>query len=756
MTFYFSSFLIFFILFGNSLSQQFPSNFTDIPEQLNALTSIFDTLGGIGWIRSDNWNSSTSICTWYGVSCVFLDGNQLGDPSQYSNSSIQFTSSVISINLSHNNLVGTLNIDFTSFPLIALIDFSFNSLNGFQVELGNQNNRSFESLKLNGNPLEGNVPDLFSNLPNLKTLDISHTNLSGSLPNSLFGLNSLLSLNVSFTKLSVTLASFSSLSNLVELAASNCGITGQMTRLSQTLSVIQLQNNSITGSVDPSLFNSTSITYIDLSGNSMDGNLPDTFQVGNQLRKLFLYGNRFSGSFPGTLSTSVFLTHLDLCNNRFSGLFPDLSNSHDLVDLALSNNQFDDQFPKISSNLNLQNLRLNNNSFHGGIPDIFEFSSNLTEVLIQDNQFGGSFPSSLVGKLPTTILNCSHNNFVGAFPTTLGSSSVLTKLDLSNNGFNGTIPVPQSGLLTTFYFHDNFFSGRIPLAFSNLLNLTFIDGSRNSLTGLDVTNMWPKLTVCDLSSNSFRCPIPDWTLRSCFTNCDDTGISAYQNGPITTLLPFSTTSSVVQTFKSKYLSGKVLGNVTIEAGSVIGENPVLSISSVPSPQVELVKLPNKTTSDVSKIISAVIDFSIVNGSNVFMKNVTIDLLVNLYKIPLQNVCLAFVNAGQWVCADQNLRFKRVENSVFLRGTTNHFTPFAIIIVDPLPVFVPISQTVPRNLLVPVVTSVMALAVCIIILGLVLRWWEKRKEVKDEEKMELAEKYSAVHQFQIVDTQLQRI
>jgi len=110
---------------------------TEIPvSECQSLLELYNSTDGANWTNKTGWNQTNTPCSWFGVNCHII-------------------SDVTSIQLSNNNLVGTLP---------------------------NLNLPYLQDLSLGSNQLSGTIPN-FSNLPNLQWLYLRSNQLSGTIPN---------------------------------------------------------------------------------------------------------------------------------------------------------------------------------------------------------------------------------------------------------------------------------------------------------------------------------------------------------------------------------------------------------------------------------------------------------------------------------------------------------------------------------------------------------------------------------------------
>ncbi|GAX17313.1 hypothetical protein FisN_10Lh177 [Fistulifera solaris] len=105
-----------------------------------ALATIYYANGGSDWLRSTNWMSSEDVCEWEGVGC-----------------SVNIDAKVQELDLSNNNLTGTLS------PALTLL-------------------QDLKILWLDKNDLTGPIrADIFASLPNLAILYLQENQLTGPI-----------------------------------------------------------------------------------------------------------------------------------------------------------------------------------------------------------------------------------------------------------------------------------------------------------------------------------------------------------------------------------------------------------------------------------------------------------------------------------------------------------------------------------------------------------------------------------------------
>ncbi|KAL0360170.1 UNVERIFIED_CONTAM: Receptor-like protein EIX1 [Sesamum radiatum] len=421
-----------------------------------------------------------NCCTWKGVSCnnntsnvigLQLPGYQL--QGNISPSLLDLSTSLVSVDLSDNQLDGLIPDAFGSFVFLEYLDLS-------------------------GNRLEGGIPESFSNLSSLYMLDLSHNQLTGLMPQSSFGqLTNLEIFDVSYNFLQGTVSesyflshhrlkvldlSFSSLvfnlttdwippfrldilklascylgpqfpkwlqtqSNLSELDLSSTGISGQVPEwlwdLSPRLQYLNLSHNQFSGRVPDLLVSSKLSTHpviIDISYNNFSGFLP-LFHWESAV--LQLSNNMFQGSLSSICSIDYGGGLLDLSYNRLSGPLPNCSSMEKIAVLNLENNQIYGEIPHSlgQSECWLQILLLRNNNLSGELPPNLKNCYILAVLDVGGNQLTGHIPAYLGSNLPyLQVLSLRHNEFFGTIPPEVCYLTGIQVLDLSGNNISGRIP----------------------------------------------------------------------------------------------------------------------------------------------------------------------------------------------------------------------------------------------------------------------------------------------------------------------------
>lgn len=247
-----------------------------------ALTTLYESAGGVHWANRGNWLSDEPGNRWHGVTT---------DRDGY----------VTVLNLEENRLSGEI-----------------------PPELGNL--RKLRELRLDNNQLSGEIPPELGNLANLEGLHMVRNRLSGPIPPELGNLASLKELRIWGNELSGEIPS--TLANLTGLTRFSMGVnelTGEIPSWLgdlPSLRSIHLSENQLTGAIPDNLAKLTNMQYLNVNRNRLTGEIP-SWLADFPLRQLFLNDNRFSGEIPPELSDLKALEWVWLGGNNLRGCVPD-------------------------------------------------------------------------------------------------------------------------------------------------------------------------------------------------------------------------------------------------------------------------------------------------------------------------------------------------------------------------------------------------------------------------------------------------
>ena len=223
------------------------------------LTDLYNSTGGDSWTRPHNWKTAGVFsppgteCTWAGVRC-----NAAGDH-------------VIALDLTNNQLVGTLPASLNGLTALETFWANANQLSGAMPSLGSW--PSLKRFEVGTNQLTGAIPGL-DGLPALEHFVANDNQLSGPIP-SLDALSALVVFNVNHNQLTGAIPSLAALTELAGFRAANNQLTGLIPSLATLtrLEVLELYSNQLTGSL-PDLSTQTILFAVLVSHNRLTGTPP--------------------------------------------------------------------------------------------------------------------------------------------------------------------------------------------------------------------------------------------------------------------------------------------------------------------------------------------------------------------------------------------------------------------------------------------------------------------------------------------------
>lgn len=345
-----------------------------------------------------------------------------------------------SIDLSQNIISGPVPDSIGNLSKLKILILSTNRFSG-EIPTGLSSITALQRFTAYQNQFNGTIPSNITK--HLKYLDLSYNKLSGLIPPDMLSPPNLLTIDLSYNLLSGPIPS----------------------DISQNLNRLRLGSNRLNGSIPSATFGTLQkLMYLELENNTLTGSVPPDLGSCSNLALLSLAMNKLNGTLPVQLGNLSSLQVMKLQSNQLTGEIPtEITNLQKLSTLNVSWNSLNGSIPSTISKLgNLINLNLQGNQFSGPIPDTISSINFLLELQLGGNQLSGRIPT-MPAKLQIA-LNLSSNHLEGSIPTTLSQLTGLEVLDLSNNSLSGEIPTSLTTMtsLTQLILANNMLSGVCP------------------------------------------------------------------------------------------------------------------------------------------------------------------------------------------------------------------------------------------------------------------------------------------------------
>ncbi|XP_020962539.1 receptor-like protein 12 [Arachis ipaensis] len=440
------------------------------------------------------------------------------------------------LDLSFNAFTGSFPSFLSNLHHLVYLDLAQNKLSG-QIPNAFDRLTNLQSLGLSNNNFQRKLPSSLFALTQLSSLDCSNNEIEGPLPNKVAFLN-LTKLSLQGNLLNGTIPQWAlSLKSLRYLDLSYNRFRGHISEItSYSLEYLDLCNNELQGNFPESIFHLVNLTHLCLSSDNWSGIVH--FSMFSKLQNLEYLCLSGCSSLWLKSETSVNYTFsslrvLQLLSSnitgwsKFSGKFPKL------YSLELYNNSLQEKVPKwIHGMDSLFYLNLSHNNFTSMVH--FPWYQ-LVFLDLSFNSMADDISSFFCNATFLQVINLSHNKFTGTFPQCLANSSSLWDLDLQMNKLHGTLP-DTFQYLTTLNLNGNQFEGLLPKSLSkcsrlvdlnfgnnqfedtfpnwlqNLSKLEILVLRGNKLYGhianLKSENIFPSLIIFDISCNNFSGSLP--------------------------------------------------------------------------------------------------------------------------------------------------------------------------------------------------------------------------------------------------------
>merc|ERR1712086_350721 len=284
----------------------------------------------------------------------------------------------------------------------------------------------------------------------------------------------------------------------------------------------RVAGNKLSGKIPDSIGKLERMAVLDLGDNSFTGTIPDSIGELKVLTNLTITRSKeLTGSIPDSIGQCEKLVALELYDNGLTGTIPESIGNLKALEILYLNffedddtklaNQFTGTISEFMANMEaLTELFLTNNKFSGTIPDSITKLNRLDTISLAQNHLSGPIPSSMGNMDALTDLYLNDNELTGPIPDSFGNFKAMMVpneysqgyLKLSNNKLTGTIPnlIGKLKNLGGLFINNNSFTSWTGDSICSLLGHAGRQGDRNRSNGV--------LLECDMSGNTFACPLP--------------------------------------------------------------------------------------------------------------------------------------------------------------------------------------------------------------------------------------------------------
>ncbi|KAB5574534.1 hypothetical protein DKX38_001728 [Salix brachista] len=220
------------------------------------------------------------------------------------------------------------------------------------------------------------IPDGIGSLTRLVSVSIASNNFTGPIPPSIGKMSNLSLLDLTDNKLSGTIPVSNGTSPGLDLLLK--------------AEHFHLGKNQFTGGIPPNLFSSNmKLLHVLFDSNQLNGSIPSTLQLVQTLEVIRLDRNSLTGPILFNFTNLPNLSELYLSNNKFSGSIPDLSGKNLLTYVIMERTQLQGPInATLFSPAQLQSIILSNNQLNGTLDLGTNHGSQLLLIDLQNNSIG--------------------------------------------------------------------------------------------------------------------------------------------------------------------------------------------------------------------------------------------------------------------------------------------------------------------------------------------------------------------------------
>ncbi|XP_013719750.2 probable leucine-rich repeat receptor-like serine/threonine-protein kinase At3g14840 isoform X4 [Brassica napus] len=318
-------------------------------------------------LHQNNWDFSVDPCDVAST----VGGWRTPDADEVTCNCSSSVCHVIYIDVTRQDLNGSLPKEFAGLPFLQGIDLSRNFLNGpIPPEWGAL---PLVYLNLGGNRITGPVPKEIGNITSLEFLGLDFNQISGKLPPELGNL--------------------------------------------PNIQILHLRSNYLSGDIPSTFSKLTTLTDFRISDNQFTGSIPDFIQNWTELEKLVIQASGLVGPIPKTISSLNKLTKLRISDlSGPESPFPPLQNMISMKTLILRNCNLTGELPPYLGPItSLKLLDLSFNKLSGPIPVEYSALADVDNIYLTSNMLSGEVPIWMVDK--GEKIDLAYNDFTNDLRT---------------------------------------------------------------------------------------------------------------------------------------------------------------------------------------------------------------------------------------------------------------------------------------------------------------------------------------------------
>lgn len=245
---------------------------------------------------------------------------------------------------------------------------------------------------------------------------------------------------------------------------------------------MSLSYNNLSGNLPEILYELSDLKELYLNNNSLQGSISPSIQKLKNLERLNLSYLPLTGDIPEELWSLPELRFLELGTNSFNPVVLPYKKLKKLEALHLSSFPLlNGLFPEIQELTQLETLELFECHLTGPLPPELFRLKNLQFIQLMHNGINGEIPPEIGNMNQLKILHLASNKLKGNIPPEIGKLTQLVTLDLSMNELSGNVPEEIGNLihLKNFTIRQNYLRGKISkkiqqLPYWDTFDLSFI------------------------------------------------------------------------------------------------------------------------------------------------------------------------------------------------------------------------------------------------------------------------------------------